>query len=199
MVQKQTKEAGRSLELCPERDTLVVWRLERLGQSLPYLGGYCGKRHHGTPVSARDGLPVETAQVCTGPKRSLLATSKRGLKQGLKDRKRTVILFTDATIITETPPLRARWALQGEPVAVPIIGNRNKRALYAALNIRTGNICMARLEYHPVPGPRLAPHRQEEPEAGPRVGDGVALAAGGLSGTESSRRHLETFEGDGTG
>jgi hypothetical protein len=51
-----------------------------------------------------------------------------------------VVLFTDAAIITETPPLRARWALKGKPVAVPIIGNRNKRALYGALNIKTGAI-----------------------------------------------------------
>jgi hypothetical protein len=53
-----------------------------------------------------------------------------------------VILCTDATIITETPPLRARWALKGEPVEVPIIGNRNKQALYGALNIKTGAICL---------------------------------------------------------
>lgn len=52
------------------------------------------------------------------------------------------MLFTDATIITETPPLRARWALEGKPVAVPIIGSRNKRALYGALDIKTGAICL---------------------------------------------------------
>jgi DDE superfamily endonuclease len=55
-----------------------------------------------------------------------------------------VILFTDATIITETPPLRARWALKGRPVEVPIIGNRNKRVLYGALNPRAGEICLDR-------------------------------------------------------
>jgi hypothetical protein len=53
-----------------------------------------------------------------------------------------VILFTDATIITETPPLRARWALKGKPVTVPITGSRSKRVLYGALNIRTGAICL---------------------------------------------------------
>jgi hypothetical protein len=51
-----------------------------------------------------------------------------------------VILFTDATIITETPPLRARWARRGKPVEVPIIGNRHKGVLYGALNVRTGEI-----------------------------------------------------------
>jgi hypothetical protein len=44
-----------------------------------------------------------------------------------------VVLFTDATIITETPPLRAQWALKGVPVEVPITGDRNKRALYGTL------------------------------------------------------------------
>jgi hypothetical protein len=53
-----------------------------------------------------------------------------------------VVLFTDATIITETPPLRARWALKGKPVEVPIVGNRNKRVLYEALNVKTGAICL---------------------------------------------------------
>jgi hypothetical protein len=53
-----------------------------------------------------------------------------------------VVVFTDATIITETPPLRARWALKGWEVAVPIMGNRNKRVLYGALNIKTGAICL---------------------------------------------------------
>jgi hypothetical protein len=85
---------------------------------------------------------VETAQVCAGPAGSLLAASKRGLQRGLKGRQRTVVLFTDATIITETPPLRARWALKGKPVEVPIMGNRNKGVLYGALNPRTGEICL---------------------------------------------------------
>ncbi len=52
------------------------------------------------------------------------------------------MLFTDATIITETPPQRARWALKGQEVAVPTMGNRNKRVLYGALNIKTGAICL---------------------------------------------------------
>ncbi|HZA23879.1 MAG TPA: transposase, partial [Dehalococcoidia bacterium] len=53
-----------------------------------------------------------------------------------------MVLFTDATIITEIPPLRARWALKGMQVAVPIIGNRNKRVLYGGLNIKTGASCL---------------------------------------------------------
>ena len=53
-----------------------------------------------------------------------------------------MVLITDAAIITETPPLLARWALQGEPVAVPITGNRNKRVLYGALNVTTGGLLL---------------------------------------------------------
>ena len=53
-----------------------------------------------------------------------------------------MILCTDATIITETPPLRARWALKGEPAEVPIMGNRNKGVLYGTLDIKTGAICL---------------------------------------------------------
>jgi hypothetical protein len=85
---------------------------------------------------------VEAAQVCAGPPGPLLAASKRGLKRGLQGRQQTVVLFTDATIITETPPLRARWAHQGKPVAVPIMGNRNKQVLYGGLNIKAGAICL---------------------------------------------------------
>jgi hypothetical protein len=52
------------------------------------------------------------------------------------------VLFTDATIISETPPLRARWALKGTLAEVPITGNRNKRVLYGTLNIKTGAMCL---------------------------------------------------------
>jgi len=36
----------------------------------------------------------------------LLCHYKRGLQRGLRNRKRTVILFLDETILSETPPLR---------------------------------------------------------------------------------------------
>jgi transposase len=67
-----------------------------------------------------------------------LAPGKRGLQRGLKGRQRTVILFLDETILTETPPLRAAWALEGEQAEVPITGNRDKRVLYGVLNPKTG-------------------------------------------------------------
>jgi hypothetical protein len=53
-----------------------------------------------------------------------------------------VILFSDATILTETPPLRACWAKAGQQAEVPITGNRDKRVVYGALNVGTGGIVL---------------------------------------------------------
>jgi len=47
--------------------------------------------------------------------------------------------MSDATIITETPPLRAAYAPVGEQAVVPITGNRAKRVIFGALNIRSGH------------------------------------------------------------
>jgi hypothetical protein len=52
------------------------------------------------------------------------------------------VLFTDATILTETPPLRACWSPRGEQAVVPITGNRSRRVLYGALNVGTGAACL---------------------------------------------------------
>jgi hypothetical protein len=67
-----------------------------------------------------------------------VAAVKGGLRRGLDGRKRTAILFTDATILTETPPLRACWAKVGEQAEVPITGNRAKRVVYGAMSVGTG-------------------------------------------------------------
>lgn len=48
----------------------------------------------------------------------------------------------DETIITETPPLRAAWALQGHQAEVPITGNRAKRILYGVLNPKSGDLLL---------------------------------------------------------
>ena len=52
------------------------------------------------------------------------------------------MLFMDETIITETPPLRAAWALRGHQAEVPITGNRAKRILYGALNPKSGDLLL---------------------------------------------------------
>ena len=71
-----------------------------------------------------------------------MAPGQRGLKRGLATRQRTVLLASDATILTETPPLRASWSKVGEPARIEVSGNRRKAALYAALNIGTGRRCV---------------------------------------------------------
>jgi hypothetical protein len=71
-----------------------------------------------------------------------LETGQRGLKTGLNGRRRTVRLCTDASLITETPPLRASWSKLGEPAGIVISGNRRKAAVYTALNVQTGTRCV---------------------------------------------------------
>ena len=44
----------------------------------------------------------------------------------------------DETIVTETPPLYYAYGRRGEQVRVPITGNRSKRVLHGALNVRSG-------------------------------------------------------------
>lgn len=50
-----------------------------------------------------------------------------------------MILFTDSTILTEVPPLRAMWAPIGEQARVPITGTHARRVLAGVLNIKTGD------------------------------------------------------------
>jgi transposase len=71
-----------------------------------------------------------------------LAAVKRGLKRGLKGRIRTVLLMLDETIITETPPLYSRYGHIGEQVRVPITGNRAKRILHGAINVKSGDVAL---------------------------------------------------------
>jgi hypothetical protein len=46
----------------------------------------------------------------------------------------------DEAIITETPPLYCCSGPIGEQVCVPISGNRAKRILHGAINVRTGDV-----------------------------------------------------------
>lgn len=71
-----------------------------------------------------------------------MARVKRGLKRGLRYRTRTLILFTDETIITETPPLRKKWTLRSERAEIPITGDRNKRVVYGTINIHSGDMVL---------------------------------------------------------
>ena len=55
-------------------------------------------------------------------------------------RTRTVLLMLDETIITETPPLYSCYGHIGAQVQVPITGNRAKRILHGAINVRSGDV-----------------------------------------------------------
>jgi len=48
----------------------------------------------------------------------------------------------DETIITETPPLYSCYGHIGEQVQVPITGNRSKRILHGAINVKTGDVSL---------------------------------------------------------
>ena len=49
----------------------------------------------------------------------------------------------DETIVTETPPLYAGYGKVGQPVELPITGNRAKRILHGAINLQTGEVVLA--------------------------------------------------------
>ncbi len=87
---------------------------------------------------------MEAVPIRPLPPGPALGAGKRGLQRGLAGRPRTVVLFTDATILTETPPLRACWSPVGVQARVPVTGSRAKRVLYGALNARTGAVCLSR-------------------------------------------------------
>ena len=71
-----------------------------------------------------------------------MAAVKRGLKRGLDRKERSVLLMLDETIITETPPLYSAYGHVGVQVRVPITGNRAKRILHGAINIKSGDVAM---------------------------------------------------------
>jgi hypothetical protein len=85
---------------------------------------------------------VEAAPSPTGTPPRHLAAVKRGLKRGLKDRARTVVLMLDETIITVTPPLYSRCGHIGAQVRVPITGSRSERILHGAINVESGDVSL---------------------------------------------------------
>ncbi|MCI0562687.1 MAG: transposase [Nitrososphaera sp.] len=99
-----------------------------------------GKPVNSTTGVAKFALSLQTTATNIGSTFPHLATGKRGLKHGLKGRKRTVCLFIDSTIFNEIPPLRAMWAPIGAQAEVPILGqHRAKRILTGVLNIQSGS------------------------------------------------------------
>jgi transposase len=89
---------------------------------------------------------VEAAAVRPEPPGRALAAVEGGLQAGLKGRERTVVLLADATILTETPPLRACWSLVGKQAEVPVTGTRAKKVVFGALNPATGAVWLDEAE-----------------------------------------------------
>ena len=50
--------------------------------------------------------------------------------------------MADEVIITETPPLYSCYGRRGQPVVVPITGNRAKRILHGAINVWSGDVVL---------------------------------------------------------
>jgi hypothetical protein len=99
-----------------------------------------GKPINSTTGIAKFALSLQTTTTDPGITFPHLATGKRGLKHGLKGRKRTVCLFIDSTIFNEVPPLRAMWAPIGKQAEVPILGQHGAKCiLTGVLNIQTGS------------------------------------------------------------
>ena len=48
----------------------------------------------------------------------------------------------DEVIVTQTPPLYSCYGRNGQPVQVPITGQRSKRILHGALNIKSGEVAL---------------------------------------------------------
>lgn len=48
----------------------------------------------------------------------------------------------DEVIITETPPLYCCYGRSGQQVCVPVSGNRSKRIIHGAINIRSGDLLL---------------------------------------------------------
>src|SRR5947199_1896759 len=53
--------------------------------------------------------------------------------------RRSVVLAQDETDLLLFPPLRAGWSKRGEPARVWLSGRNARRAIFGAMNLRTGS------------------------------------------------------------
>jgi len=75
---------------------------------------------------------------CCAPTRS--ERKKRRIRRQIRAlTPRTVLLALDETDLLLLPPLRAGWALRGQPAPVPISGQNARRTVFGSLNLRTGH------------------------------------------------------------
>jgi transposase len=56
--------------------------------------------------------------------------------------------FTDETILTSMPPLRAKWALQGTQPVVAILGDHTRRVLSGTMSVRGGLLSHDAPQFH---------------------------------------------------
>lgn len=78
------------------------------------------QRYHDSSGVARIRQSLETTSLCPAPAFRNVAAFKRVLQRGLKNRVRSVVLFNDATILTETPPLQKLHSLRWQ-IIPPIL------------------------------------------------------------------------------
>jgi len=98
-------------------------------------------QHANDPSRAASiGVSLQASQTGVCTPLSHLASGKRGLQTGLKRRKRTVFLFSDETLISEIPPLRAAWALRGQQAEVPMKYASARQILFGTLNVKSGDL-----------------------------------------------------------
>ena len=75
---------------------------------------------------------------CWSPTRS--KRKKRSLRRQIRaSPARTVLLALDESDLLLLPPLRAGWALRGQPAPVPISGRNARHTVFGSLNLRTGH------------------------------------------------------------
>ena len=193
----------------------TVWTAPLLGEYLEQVHGIDISQKSVSFAIARLGIRWKRPrhQLALPPRH--LAAVKRGLKRGLKGRIRTVLLMLDETIITETPPLYSCYGHIGEQVRVPITGNRSKRILHGAINVKTGDVSLlitkdgptrrtrlplddpvtlAGLEHRALRGSSLPAHFTGESWLGRRLGDRGPPAAQGNAGIERDGPSLEAHE-----
>ncbi len=85
---------------------------------------------------------METTATHLGVALKNLAPIKRGLKHGLGERERTVLLMLDETIISGTPPLYSCYGRIGQQISIPITGNHARRVVHGVINVGTGDMAL---------------------------------------------------------
>src|SRR5262249_55066439 len=85
----------------------------------PPAAGRRGVGGHHPAGAAAAGLPLEAAALRAVAARPALAPGQRGVQRGLRGGRRTGARFSDATIVTETPPLRPAGRRSGSRPRCP--------------------------------------------------------------------------------